>query len=187
MSYALDGIPFDTMNSPVEGRRRFKTETMSRQDVEIFNGCKFHLYSEHSLAAGISVNALAFKTPTDKDVVLSNITTDCSGGDTELLIYEGATYSNGTVVTPLQINRMLTDVSVSTTVTLPTVSSVGTVINKFKMYGSATGVATKTIASTADASFHPLKRNTVYLLVLRNASSDASKCFCKLQWYELTI
>jgi hypothetical protein len=95
-------------------------------------------------------------------------------------LYEGATLSAGTAITPINNNRNSANASGMTITHTPTVTAVGTPIKSWK-----TGVGTGDQGTTTNGRNELiLKRNTTYLLRFSRVPSGTGYVDYNLNWYE---
>ena len=100
----------------------------------------------------------------------------------ELYLYEGATISSGSAVTPINRNRNSSNTSGMTVVSGPTVGATGSLLVKQKA-----GSGKKIGGTTRDANEFIFKQNTKYLFRITNVSgSDAQFASIRITWYEHT-
>lgn len=102
-------------------------------------------------------------------------------GDAMGYLYENATVSGGTSLTPVNVNRTSTNTSNSAVLLNPTVSSTGTLLGQYLLVGGTKKKATGGDISSAAFVLKPL---TTYLLRMTNVSGSAQAAQIDVFWYE---
>lgn len=104
-----------------------------------------------------------------------------SSGDADFAIYEGTSTTGGTSFTPVARNRTIASVSNVAMVTNPTVTSLGTLINKQFITG---GTGKKSSGGSSGSLEYVLAPLTNYLFRLTNVNSASHTALIELEWYE---
>jgi hypothetical protein len=102
-------------------------------------------------------------------------------GDAMGYLYEGASVTGGTSITPVQKNRSVLTASQGVALYNPTVSSLGTMILKQILIGGAGKKASGGSTGSSDLILKPL---TTYLFRLSNVNGTAHAAEIILEWYE---
>lgn len=158
----------------------FPTEDVSA--LRLVEGRSFALGAVYSfaspLAAGSSIDiAIAFPSGVNPTFSIMGL---CAG-DAMGYLYEGATVTGGTSITPINKNRSSTAVSQGVALLNPTVSSTGTTILSQILIGGSGKKATGGTLGGADLI---LKGLTTYLFRLTNVNGTAHAAEMILEWYE---
>ena len=151
---------------------------------EIHSGSHFFVSGFTTLADDASLN-FGFETPAgDKKV---HVTFEVSGtSQTEFYVYEDATYTGGTAVTPINNYRDSTNTSIATVVSAPTISDDGTQIFSFSKGNAGT---TRQMADTEGFARREreiiLKAGSKYVFRLTSRDDDNVVSYLG-EWYEHT-
>ena len=130
------------------------------------------------LAAGASIDiAIAFPAGVAPSISIAGL---CAGNAMGYL-YEGASVSGGTSITPINKNRDSTTASQGVALLNPTVASLGTTILSQILIG---GEGKKASGGNVDGSDLILKPLTTYLFRLTNVNGTAHAAEIILGWYE---
>ena len=130
------------------------------------------------LAAGSSIDiAIAFPSGITPTISISGL---CAG-DALGYLYEGASVSGGTSLTPINKNRSSLTASQGVALLNPTVSSLGTAILAQILIG---GSGKKAGGGSTDGSDLILKPLTTYLFRLTNVNGTAHAAEIQLEWTE---
>jgi hypothetical protein len=121
--------------------------------------------------------AIAFGAGLEPKVSIEGV---CQG-DAMGYLYEGATVTGGTALTPLNLNRTSTNTSNSAALLNPTVSNTGTLIGNYLLIGGQGKKAAGGDISSASLIFKPL---TTYLLRMTNVSGADHAAEIIVTWYE---
>lgn len=141
---------------------------------------------DSALGAG-SATKLTLLTPESNFIHLRLPTVSTSGDKVTVDLYEGSSgNSGGTPATPTNRNRNSSNTSACTIKTGVTVSTNGTLIDKFYV-GGGTGVGSfRSGSESGDVDEIVLKSNTLYTVVVTNGSPSENNILTKLKWYEET-
>lgn len=104
-----------------------------------------------------------------------------SSGDADFFLYEGTATTGGTAFTPVQRNRNIAATSNVAMVTNPTVTSLGTLINRQFVTG---GTGKKSSGGASNSLEYVLTPLTNYLFRLTNVNSSSHTALLELEWYE---
>ena len=104
-----------------------------------------------------------------------------SSGDCDFFVYEGTSTSGGTSFTPVRRNRNIVTTSNVAMVTNPTVTSLGTLINRQFITG---GTGKKAAGGSSGSLEYVLAPLTNYLFRLTNVNGTAHTALLELEWYE---
>jgi hypothetical protein len=130
------------------------------------------------LAAEASLDiALAFASGVTPEISISGL----CGGDAVGYLYEGATVTGGTALTPVNKNRNSLTTSQSAALLNPTVTNVGTMLLTQVLIG---GTGKKASGGQTGASDLILKPLTTYLFRITNANGTAHVAEIILEWIE---
>lgn len=130
------------------------------------------------LAAGASIDvALAFPSGVTPTITIEGL----CGGDAEGYLYENASVTGGTSITPVNKNRSSTTASQGVALLNPTVSSLGTVILAQILMGGQKKKAGGGATSGSDLILKPL---TTYLFRLTNVNGTSHAAEIILEWTE---
>lgn len=121
--------------------------------------------------------AIAFPAGVTPTISISGL---CAG-DAMGYLYEGASVTGGTSITPVQKNRSVLTASQGVALYNPTVSSLGTMILKQILIG---GTGKKAGGGSTGGSDLILKPLTTYLFRLTNVNGTAHAAEIILEWYE---
>lgn len=121
--------------------------------------------------------AIAFPAGVTPTISISGL---CAG-DAMGYLYEGASVTGGTSITPVQKNRSLTTASQGVALYNPTVSSLGTKILEQILIGGSGKKAGGGSTGSSDLILKPL---TTYLFRLTNVNGTAHAAEIILEWYE---
>lgn len=130
------------------------------------------------LADGASID-IAIAWPSGVNPVIS-ISGLCAG-DAMGYLYENATVTGGTSITPVKLNRALNTTSQAVALLNPTVTSLGTKVLEQILIG---GQGKKASGGGVDSSDMILKGLTTYLFRLTNVNGTAHAAEIILEWYE---
>lgn len=158
----------------------FPTEDISQ--LRLVEGRSFALGAVYSfdapLAADASIDiAIAFPSGVTPTFSISGL---CAG-DAMGYLYEGATVTGGTSITPINKNRASTTTSQGVALLNPTVSNTGTTILAQILIG---GSGKKASGGTVGGADLILKGLTTYLFRLTNVNGTAHAAEIILEWYE---
>lgn len=149
-----------------------------------FEGRSFSIGAVRSfddkLPAGSSLDlAIAWAQDVSPRLVISGL----CGGDAMGYLYENATVTGGTAVTPINLHRSSTRLSESAALLQPTVSNLGTLIVEQILTG---GTGKKAGGGGGDSARIFLKPLTTYLFRITNKDSNntAHAAEIILEWYE---
>lgn len=107
-------------------------------------------------------------------------------GKTYIDLYEGATVSGGTAITPANKNRMSANTAHVTVTRDVTVSNAGTLIPQDGLIGGGDKHTAVGGGSGLDAEFI-LKQNTTYLIALQNKSGASNDFAAVVLFYEKSL
>ena len=130
------------------------------------------------LADGSSID-IAIAWPSGVNPVIS-ISGLCAG-DAMGYLYENATVTGGTSITPVKLNRALNTTSQAVALLNPTVTSLGTKVLEQILIG---GQGKKASGGGVGSSDMILKGLTTYLFRLTNVNGTAHAAEIILEWYE---
>ena len=104
-----------------------------------------------------------------------------SSGDCDFFVYEETSTTGGTAFTPVRRNRNIVTTSNVAMVTNPTVTSLGTLINRQFVTG---GTGKKASGGSAGSLEYVLTPLTNYLFRLTNVNGTSHTALLELEWYE---
>lgn len=104
-----------------------------------------------------------------------------SSGDADFFMYEGTATTGGTAFTPVARNRTVASTSSVAMVTNPTVTSLGTLVNRQFVTG---GTGKKSAGGSSGSLEYVLAPLTNYLFRLTNVNSSSHTALLELEWYE---
>lgn len=156
------------------------TEDLSK--LRLNEGRSFALGAVYSFASplptGSSIDiAIAFPSGVNPTFSINGL---CAG-DSMGYLYEGATVTGGTSITPINKNRASTTTSQGVALLNPTVTSTGTTLLQQILIGGSGKKATGGTIGGADLI---LKGLTTYLFRLTNVNGTAHAAEIILEWYE---
>lgn len=172
----------DINGTPTATGSEYPTPTISRDMLRLQEGRIFAIGAVYDFAtplgAGASIDiGLAWPAGVEPVVSFAGL---CAG-DAMGYLYEGASLSGGTSLTPTRLNRVLTDASQAAAVLNPTVSSTGTLVLKQILLG---GSGKKAGGGDVGSSNLILKPLTSYLVRLTNANGTAHAAEMIIEWAE---
>jgi hypothetical protein len=130
------------------------------------------------LANGASIDiAIAFPTGVMPVISISGL----CGGDAMGYLYEGASVTGGTSITPVNKNRNSTTASQGVALLNPTVNTLGTKLLEQILIGGSGKKASGGQTGSSDLILKPL---TTYLFRLTNVNGTAHAAEMILEWYE---
>ena len=104
-----------------------------------------------------------------------------SSGDCDFFVYEGTSTTGGTAFTPVRRNRNIVTTSNVAMVTNPTVTTLGTLINRQLITG---GTGKKSAGGASGSLEYVLAPLTNYLFRLTNVNGTSHTALLELEWYE---
>ena len=104
-----------------------------------------------------------------------------SSGDCDFFVYEETSTTGGTAFTPVRRNRNIVTTSNVAMVTNPTVTTLGTLINRQFITG---GTGKKSAGGASGSLEYVLTPLTNYLFRLTNVNGTSHTALLELEWYE---
>jgi hypothetical protein len=161
------------------------TDPLPTQDIALLRLVEGRAYAlgavytfASPLADGSSIDiAIAFPSGVEPRFSISGL---CAG-DAMGYLYEGASVTGGTSITPINKNRNSTTASQGVALLNPTVNSLGTTLLSQILIG---GTGKKATGGQTGASDLVLKPLTTYLFRLTNVNGTAHAAEMILEWYE---
>ena len=156
--------------------------TVSPLGANLMEGNSYTLGHAYPFSAGLADSAnfdiaIAFGAGVEPKLNIEGL---CVGNAIGYL-YEGATATGGTALTPVNLNRTSTSTSNSAAILNPSVSNTGTLLGTYILIGGVKKKATGGDISSASFILKPL---TTYLLRMTNVSGQAQAAEMTLTWYE---
>jgi len=156
--------------------------TVSPLGANLMEGNSYTLGHAYPFSAGLADSAnfdiaIAFGAGVEPKLNIEGL---CVGNAIGYL-YEGATATGGTALTPVNLNRTSTSTSNSAAILNPSVSNTGTLLGTYILIGGVKKKATGGDISSASFILKPL---TTYLLRMTNVSGQAQAAEMILTWYE---
>jgi hypothetical protein len=159
-------------------------KTIDFEHHEIHEGDHFSVTGFESVNSGASVN---FVTQTPNTTKWTHMTFDVQGtSQTEIRVYEGATWSGGTSSSPINNNRNSATTSTLTVSYKPTVTASGTLIySQSRGLKGATPAVADNVGNIVRTHELILKSGTSYLWAIKSAD-DSNVISYQGHWYEHT-
>lgn len=154
------------------------TRTIPYIDSELHEGILFSTFAEFSLSAGSSEVSVFTTTPAGQ-LYFRQLDITANKGFYSAAIYEGGTYTGGTLVTSVNRNRTSTLVDPTTHLGGVTYNDDGTLIDVL-------GIPAGTSVSIKDLGL-VYKPNTNYFLSVTNTGATASSIFVRLTWADYSL
>lgn len=169
MENLMLGMPRRFTNQNVDGMI-----TTNLNNGAVGDGKLFQVYSKITILTATTHN-VAFTTPSDKDILVMPTVISTSADKLTFRYYEGATFTGGTLITPVNQNRQSTNTSGVVVRGGVTVSTQGTQLAQVWMAGAESVGQTRTGGSSGGGETHwRLKRNTTYILSFQNESASSN-------------